>query len=94
MDDSELNARLKALTEEKQSLLERIEALEQEVTQQALRASWQREMEEWLKERTLCFTEYDDVITRRFIETITVVDAETIWVKIRDADVVIEQKLC
>ncbi len=93
MDDLELNARLKALTEEKQSLLGRIEALEKDETQQALRASRQKEMEEWLKDQTLCFTEYDDVITRRFIETITVVDAETIRVKIRDADVVIEQKL-
>ncbi len=42
----------------------------------------------------MCFTEYDDTLTRKFIETITVVDAETIRVKIRDTSVEIEQRLC
>ena len=94
MDNAELNARLKAMAEEKQNLLERIEALEQDETQQALQASRQREMEEWLDNQPLCFTEYDDTITRKLIRKITVEDAETILVKIRDVDVVIEQKLC
>ncbi len=94
MDNAELNARLKAMAEEKQNLLERIEALEQDETQQALQASRQREMEEWLDNQPLCFTEYDDTITRKLIKKITVEDAETILVKIRDVDVVIEQKLC
>ncbi|WP_161844678.1 hypothetical protein [Pseudoflavonifractor sp. 524-17] len=30
--------------------------------------------------------EYDDTLTRRFVERITVVDTETIQVKIRDTD--------
>ena len=51
-------------------------------------------MEEWLDNQPLCFTEYDDTITRKLIKKITVEDAETILVKIRDVDVVIEQKLC
>ncbi len=93
MDDPDLNARLKALAEEKQALLEQVQALEQDEARQALQASRRQEMEEWLKEQPLCFTEYDDTITRRFVEKITVEDAETIRVKIRDADVVLEQKL-
>ena len=40
------------------------------------------------------FTEYEDSITRRFVEQITVVDADTIQVKIKDVDVVIDRKLC
>jgi len=94
MDNAELNARLKAMAEEKQDLLERIEALEKDEAHQALQASRQREMEEWLENQPLCFTEYNDTITRKLIEKITIEDAETILVKIRDIDVVIEQKLC
>lgn len=42
----------------------------------------------------MCFTEYDDALTRRFVERITVMDAKTIQVRIRDTEVVIEQKIC
>lgn len=42
----------------------------------------------------MCFTEYDNTLTRRFVEQVTVVDAGTIQVKIRDTDVEIEQHLC
>lgn len=94
MDNAELNARLKAMAEEKQDLLERIEALEKDEAHQALQASRQREMEEWLENQPLCFTDYDDTTARKLIEKITIEDAETILVKIRDVDVVIEQKLC
>lgn len=38
----------------------------------------------------MCFTEYDDTLTRRFVERVTVLDAETIQVKIRDTDVEIK----
>ena len=41
----------------------------------------------------MVFTEYDDSITRRLVERITVVDAETIRVKLRDTDGEAEQKL-
>ena len=94
MDNVQLNVQLKAMAEKKQDLLERIEALERDEAQQALQASRQREMEEWLETQPLCFTEYEDTTTRKLIEKITVEDAETILVKIRDVDVVIEQKMC
>ncbi len=93
-DDSELNAQLETVTAEKQSVLDQIAACQQDEEQQAAQASRQREMEEWLDQQPMCFTEYDDTLTRRFVERITVVDVETIQVKIRDIDVVIEQKIC
>ena len=94
MDNAELNAQLKALAEEKQSILDQIAAYQQDEEQQALQASRQRERDEWLEQQDLKFMVYDDIITRRFVEKITVVDAETIRVKIQDADVEIEQSLC
>ena len=94
MDSPELNAQLKILAEEKQSILDQIVAHQQDEEQQAIRASRRREMEEWLDQQSMCFTEYDDTLTRRFVERITVVDAETIQVKIRDVDIVIDMKIC
>ena len=94
MKNKELNAQLKVVLDEKQDILKRIAAQEQDEEQRAAQASRQREMEEWLDQQPLCFTEYDDTLTRRFVEQVTVVDAETIRVKIRDAGIEIERKLC
>ena len=93
MDSLELNAQLEAVTAEKQEILDQIQALEEDKSQRSLRASRQREMEAWLDQQPLCFTGYDDTITHKFIERITVVDAGTIRVKIRDVDVVISEGL-
>ena len=93
-DDSELNAQLETVTAEKQSVLEQIATCQQDGEQQAAQTSRRQEMEEWLDRQPICFTEYDDTLTRRFVEQITVVDDETIQVKIRDTDVVIDGKLC
>ena len=94
MDSLELNAQLEAVTAAKQDILDQMQALEEDESQRDLRASRQREMEEWLDQQPLCFTEYDDTITHKFIERIMVVDAGTIQVKIRDIDVVISEGLC
>lgn len=67
---------------------------QQDEEQQAIQASRRREMEEWLDQNPMCLTEYDDNLTRRFVERITVVDAVTIQVKTRDADIVINKKIC
>ena len=93
MDSLELNAQLEAVTAEKQDILDQMRALEEDKSQRSLRASRQREMEAWLDQQPLCFTEYDDTITHKFIERITVVDAGNIQVKIRDVDVVIDETL-
>ena len=94
MGNKELNAQLEAVTAEKQDILDQMQALEKDENQQTMRASRQREMEEWLDRQEMRFTEYEDSITRRFVEQITVVDADTIQVKIKDVDVVIDRKLC
>ena len=94
MDNLELNAQLKALAEEKQGILEQLETLQQEADRQALQASRWQELEEWLDQQPMVLNEYDDGVTRRLTEQITVVDAETIRVKLRDIDVEIEEKLC
>ena len=94
MNNPELNARLQALAEEKQGILDQMQALEKDESLRSLRASRRQEMEEWLDRQELRFAEYEDSVTRRFVERITVVDADTIQVKIRDIDVVFERKLC
>ena len=94
MNSSELNAQLETVTAKKQSILDQIAACQQDEEQQADQASRQREMEEWLDQQPMCFTEYDDTLTRRFVEQITVVDAESIQVKIRDTEIVIDRKIC
>ena len=93
MDNSELNDQLKVLAEEKQSLLEQIRALQEEAERQALQASRRQELEEWLGQQPMVLDEYDDGVTRRLVERVTVVDAETIQVKLRDTDAEIEQKM-
>ena len=93
MNNADLNAQLKVLADEKQYLLEQIGALQQETERQALQASRRKELEEWLAQQPMALTEYDDGVTRRLAERITVVDAETIRVKLRDTDVEIEQNM-
>jgi len=94
MGSEKLNAQLQALADERQSVLDQITACQQDEEQRAIQVSRQREMEEWLDQQPMCFTEYDDTLTRRFVERITVVDAETIQVKIRDVDIVIDETIC
>lgn len=93
MDDPDLNAQLKALAEEKQGLLERIAALQQDEVQQANQVSRMTELEKFLKSGDVRFKEYDNIITRKFVEKITVLDAETILVRLRDG-IELEAKLC
>ena len=78
MEDSELNARMKAVVEEKQDILNQLAALQKETERQALQASRRQEMEAWLTRQPDILTEYD----------------ETIRVKLKDTDVEIEQKMC
>lgn len=94
MEDSELNARMKAVVEEKQDILNQLAALQKEAERQSIQASRRREMEAWLAQQPDVPTEYDDGVTRRLVERIAVVDAETIRVKLKDTDVKIEQRLC
>lgn len=70
MDNPDLNAQLKILAEEKQSILEQMAALQEKAEQQALQVSRRRELEAWLGQQPMMFTEYDDGVTRRLVEWI------------------------
>ncbi len=93
-DNDLLDDQLKTLVEEKQAVLAQIEKLKQDEDQQAMQGSRTAEVANFLAQQPMKFVEYDDTITRRLVERITVVDAEMIHIKIRDAAVEIEQKLC
>ena len=93
MENEVLASELKKIKEEKQQLAEWIKTLENEGIYNANKQSRMKEVRDWLDEQEVGFREYDDVITRKMIERIEVVDAETIKVKIRDVEVEIAQKL-
>lgn len=93
MENEALVAELKKVKEEKQQLQDWIKTLENEGVYNANKQSRMKEVKEWLDEQEVGFREYDDVITRKMIERIEVVDAETIKVKFRDVEVEIEQTL-
>lgn len=84
MEDAELTARLKAVTEEKDQLVRQIESLQADSEQQAADQKRAKELETWLAQHPSGFSEYSDALTRKFIEKITVLDAETIRVRFRD----------
>ncbi len=91
MDDPELTAQLKALAEEKQDILGRLGALQQDEEQRAGQEARRRELAEWLDRQETAFTEYEDVITRRYVEKVTVLDAETIRIKFRYTEIEIDR---
>ncbi len=51
------------------------------------------ELAKWLNQQKSEFTEYDDTITRKYVERITVVDAETIRIKFRYTDIEIDRAI-
>ena len=91
MDNPELTAQLKALAEEKQDILGRLGALQQDEEQRAGQEARRRELAEWLDRQETAFTEYEDVITRRYVEKVTVLDAETIRIKFRYTEIEIDR---
>lgn len=84
MEDAELTARLKAVTEEKDQLGRQIESLQADSEQQAADQKRAKELEAWLAQHPAGFSEYSDALTRKFIEKITVLDKETVRVRFRD----------
>lgn len=93
MADAELNARMKALTDEKEALKAQILKVQQKEVSMAEQAAKRQQMCDSLKECSAGYTEFDDEFVRQIIRKITVEDAETIHVHFRDSDVVLEQGL-
>ena len=93
MADAELNARMKALTDEKEALKAQILKVQQKEVSMAEQAAKRQQMWDSLKECSAGYTEFDDEFVRQIIQKITVEDAETIHVHFRDSDVVLEQEV-
>lgn len=93
MADAELNARMKALTDEKEALKAQILKVQQKEVSMAEQAAKRQQMWDSLMECSAGYTEFDDEFVRQIIQKITVEDAETIHVHFRDSDVVLEQGL-
>ena len=93
MDNTELTDQLKALAEEKQVILEQLGAIQQDEEQRAGQEARRRELAEWLNQQRTEFTEYDDTITRKYVERITVVDAETVRIRFRYIEVEIDRAI-
>ena len=93
MADADLNARMKALTDEKASLKEQILEAQQEEVGLAEQAAQHQKMRDSIMECSVGYTEFDDEFVRQIIQKITVEDAETIRIHFRDSDVVLEQEL-
>ena len=93
MANADLNARMKALTDEKASLKEQILEAQQEEVGLAEQAAQRQKMRDSIMECSVGYTEFDDEFVRQIIQKITVEDAETIRIHFRDSDVVLEQEL-
>ncbi|WP_418724086.1 recombinase family protein [Dysosmobacter sp.] len=93
MADAELNARMKALTDEKEALKAQILKVQQKEVSMAEQAAKRQQMWDSLMECSAGYTEFDDEFVRQIIQKITVEDADTIRIHFRDSDVVLEQGL-
>lgn len=93
MADTELNARMKALTDEKESLKAQIADAQQAEVNLEEQAARRRQMWDSIMECAAGYTEFDNELVRQVIQKITVEDAETIHIHFRDSDVVLEQEV-
>ena len=93
MADTELNARMKALTDEKESLKAQIADAQQAEVDLEEQAARRRQMWDSIMECAAGYTEFDNELVRQVIQKITVEDAETIRIQFRDSDVVLEQEV-
>ncbi len=92
MGDAELNAKMKALTDEKESLKAQIlDARQMEVSLEE-QAPRHQQMWDSIMECSAGYTEFADEFVRQIIQKITVEDEETIRIHFRDSEMVIEQE--
>ena len=90
MTSLELNEQLRDLTEEKQRLMEQVETAGNAALRQSNRSARLRELADWLEKQPKELTAYDETVTRRMVEKITVLNTETLLVRIRDVDAEID----
>lgn len=93
MGDAELNAKMKALTDEKESLKAQILDTQQMEVSLEEQAARHQQMWDSIMECSAGYTEFDDEFVRQIIQKITVEDEETIRIHFRDSEMVLEQEL-
>ena len=93
MGDAELNAQMKALMDEKESLKAQILDAQQMKVSFEEQAARHQQMWDSIMECSAGYTEFDDEFVRQIIQKITVEDAETIRIHFRDSEMVMEQEL-
>ena len=93
MGDAELNAKMKALTDEKESLKAQILDTQQMEVSLEEQAARHQQMWDSIMECIAGYTEFDDEFVRQIIQKITVEDEETIRIHFRDSEMVMEQEL-
>lgn len=84
MDDPELNARMQSLTDQKAMLLNSIERQKEEIKTGEIAALRMEEISAWIAAHPIGLQNYEDGITRRLIERITVLDPDTLRFKFVD----------
>ena len=92
MGDAELNAKMKALTDEKESLKAHILDTQQMEVSLEEQAARHQQMWDSIMECSAGYTKFDDEFVRQIIQKITVEDEETIRIHFRDSEMVIEQE--
>ena len=93
MGDAELNAQMKALMDEKESLKAQILDAQQMKVSFEEQAARHQQMWDSIMECSAGYTEFDDEFVRQIIQKITVEDEETIRIHFRDLEMVMEQEL-
>ena len=93
MGDAELNAKMKALTDEKEPLKAQILDTQQMEVSLEEQAARHQQMWDSIMECSAGYTEFDDEFVRQIIQKITVEDEETIRIHFRDSEMVMEQEL-
>ena len=93
MENKELNARLREIAEERESILHQLGTLRQADERQAGRAARMERLREFVEQRETKFAVYDDAITRKFVEQITALNAETIRIKFRYPGLEVDKSL-
>ena len=93
MENEELNARLREIAEERESILHQLGSLRQADERQAGQAARMERLREFAEQRGTKFAVYDDAITRKFVEQITVLNAETIRIKFRYSRLEVDKSL-
>ena len=87
------HVRLREIAEERESILHQLGSLRQADERQAGQAARMNSLQEFVEQRETKFAVYDDAITRKFVEQITVLDAETIRIKFRYSGLEVDKNL-